>query len=244
MADSSKIQISTQLLRTLHRIHRQRADLKGQIERGPRQIKAGEALVAKATAGVQAAKENLKKATLLADDKQLQLRSREMRIEELKSKLNSAASNREFSTLKEQIAADQQANSVLSDEILEALEEMETFDLQVKAAEAELKKQQAEHQIRVAEVEKNLAGLQLEWNRIESQLSEAEEKIPAAARIDYRRLVDSRGEDALAPFEFDSCGSCNQTLTTNFIDRLRLSLLVRCPNCNAFLYLPEDLKVR
>ncbi|MCG8648909.1 MAG: phospholipase, partial [Pirellulales bacterium] len=121
MSTSSKIEISTELLRTLHRIHRQLADLKGQLERGPRQIKAGDAMVAKAQGDVDEIHDSFKQARMASDEKQLQLRSRELRIEELEAKLNTANSNREFATLKEQIAADKQANSVLSDEILESL---------------------------------------------------------------------------------------------------------------------------
>ena len=121
----SEIEFSTQLLRTLHRIHRQRADLQSQIDRCPRQIKAGEAMVAKAEANLLEVKEKNKKATLVYDEKQLQLKTREMRIDELAAKLNTAGTNREFSALKEQIAADKQANSVQSDEIFEALEELD-----------------------------------------------------------------------------------------------------------------------
>ncbi len=76
MPSESKIEISATLLRKLHRIHRQRADLDGQIARGPRQITAGEALVAKAEADMSSVKEALKRANLISDEKQLQLKSR------------------------------------------------------------------------------------------------------------------------------------------------------------------------
>lgn len=244
MSINSKIEISTELLRRLHRIHRQRTDLRGQIDRGPRQIKAGETLLAKASADVTQARETLKKATIASDEKQLQLRSREIRIEELEAKLNTAASNREFSTLKEQIAADKQANSVLGDEILEALEQLDVYEQVLKDAEAELSKQQKDHESRVKDVESNLLTLNSELQRVESELAESEKEIPEGAMKDYRRLTDARGEEALAPVESDeSCGGCCQTLTTQYIERLRMSMLIRCPNCNAFLYLPEDRRV-
>lgn len=83
MSSDTKIEISTGLLRKLHRIHRQRTDLNGQIGRGPRQIKAGEDLVAKADSELHRVKELLKKATMLSDEKQLQLKSREAQIEQL-----------------------------------------------------------------------------------------------------------------------------------------------------------------
>jgi hypothetical protein len=244
MSSDYKIEISTGLLRRLHRIHRQRTDLTGQIERGPRQIKAGETLLAKADQEFERTRQALKQATIASDEKQLQLSSREMRIEELEAKLNTAASNREFSMLKEQVAADNQANSVLSDEILEGLEQLDVLEKEVKRAEAELAKQNSEHEARVEAVESNLVSLRSELERVESELRESEKEIPAGALQDYKRLTAARGEEALAPVDGESCGGCCQTLTTQYIDRLRMSKLIRCPNCNAFLYLPEDRRVQ
>ncbi len=239
-----KIEISTELLRRLHRIHRQRADLTGQIQRGPRQILAGETLVAQATSLLEAAREKLKRAKIASDEKQLQLKSRELRIEELQVKLNTAASNREFSTLKEQIAADKQANSVLSDEILESLEQLDVMEAHVAKLVEELQQQQEEQAARVEEVNKRGQELELELARVEAELKSSEGEIPAAARADYDRLTAARGEEALAPVDSQSCGGCYQTLTHNDIDRLQMSILIRCPNCNAFLYLPEDRTVK
>ena len=244
MPSDAKIEISPVLLRTLHRIHRQRADLNGQIERCPRQIQAGEQMVAKAQEEVNEVRERIKRAHVACDEKQLQLKSREARIVDLEGKLNTAASNREFSLLKEQIAADKQANSVLSDEILEGLEQLDLLGEQAKQAEQELEKQRADQSTRVAEVEARLAELKNELKRIEGDLEESEKQIPANALVDYKRLTDARGEDALAPVDGDSCGGCYQTLTTQLIDRLRMSRLIRCPSCNAFLYFPEDRQVR
>ena len=73
--------------------------------------------------------------------KQLQLKSREAQIDQLQTKLNTAASNREFNLLKEQIAADKQANSVLSDEILEAMDEIDGLEIKLKDVAAELENQ-------------------------------------------------------------------------------------------------------
>lgn len=243
MSTDSKIEISPELLRRLHRIHRQKTDLGGRIKRGPRQIQAGEKLVNDAAAVSQEIRDRLTKATMLSDDKQLQLKSRETRIEELEAKLNTAASNREFTTLKEQIAADKQANSVLSDEILEALELIDAIEEELTAADAELEKQKQEQSVRVKEVEANVKELEVELERVQAELATAEKEIPAAVVADYKRLTDSKGEDALAPVDGDSCGGCYQQLTTNHIDQLRMSRLIRCQSCNAFLYLAEDRRV-
>lgn len=244
MPSEAKIEISPALLRRLHRIHRQLTDLNGQIERCPRQVKAGEALVAKATGDLEAIRERLKKATIACDDKQLQLKTRESRITDLEAKLNTAASNREFSLLKEQIAADKQANSVLGDEILEAMEQLELMDQEVQQAEQEVAQQRSDHDQRVVDLESKLKTLQSEKARVETELDESEGEIPDSVIADYKRVTEAKGEEALAPVDGESCGGCCQTLTTQLIDRLRMSMLIRCPNCNAFLYFPEDRQVR
>lgn len=243
MPSDPKIEISTSLLRKLHRIHRQRADLNSQIARGPRQIQAGEALIAKAAAENLNVKEALKKANVISDEKQLQLKSREAQIDQLQTKLNSAASNREFNLLKEQIAADKQANSVLSDEILEAMDSIDGLETQLKNASAQHDKQTSDQETRIAQVEVKTTELQSELQRVDTELEESENGIPREVMVEYRRIIKAKGEDALAPVEDESCGGCYQVLTTQYIDRLRLSVLIRCPNCNAFLYMPESTRV-
>ncbi len=242
MSRDTSIEFSTELLRKLHRIHRQRADLQSRLERGPRQIKAGEALIAKAAAEVTTVKEQIKKNKMTADEKQLTLKGRENRVAELNGKLNVAASNKEFSLIKDQIAADEKANEVLADEIFETLEKIDALNEQLKAAQQELEQQEAEHKNRVAEVTEKHVSLLSEQQRVEQELLASEAEIPTAVRADYKRIVDAKGEEGLAPVDGESCGGCNQTLTTQMRDRLQLSHLVRCPSCNAFLYLPEDLR--
>ncbi len=239
----AKIEFSSVLLRRLHALQQQRTELKDQIERGPRQIKAGEAMAAKAQADVDAKKDVLKKARLASDEKQLTLKTREDNIVQLQAKLNTAASNLEFDTFKSQIAADEQASSVLSDEILESFEHLDQLEGELKAAESELEKQQADQKKRIEDVEAKLVEVRSSLERVESELAESEKEIPSAARAVYVRLTESKGDEALAAIDDNSCGGCYQTLTTHVVDQLRLSIMVNCPNCNAFLYAPENTRV-
>src|SRR5262245_63546971 len=135
----------TDSLRTLHRIHRQLADLKGRLERGPRQIRAAEANVKKCEEELTHAKDAYKHAKLACDEKQLQLKSREAKLVDLQAKLNMAQSNKEYQLLKDQMAADKQANSVLADEILEALEKIEQLQAGGKTAEQQLTTRKEQH---------------------------------------------------------------------------------------------------
>ena len=244
MARSLNIEFDTQLLRTLHRLQRRRFDLNGRIERCPRQVKAGEAMVNDAAAKLAAATAALKTARMACDEKQLQLKTREDHVANLGAKLNVAASNKEFTLLKEQIAADEQANSVQSDEIFEGLETIDALAIKVAAAAEELAQQQREHAERVKEVKEKEDRLRAELAGVEAERETEEAKIPAATKEDYIRLTAAKGEDAMAAVEDDSCGCCRQTLTAQVVNQVMLQTLTYCPNCNAYLYIAEDQRVR
>ncbi len=237
------IEISADLLQRLHRIYRQRSDVQGQIDRGPRQVQAGQSLVNAAKNALDEKIAAIKRAKLGADQKQLQLKEREDRVKNLRGKLNIAASNREFDTLKEQIAADEQANSVLSDEILEALEQIDALEADRVARQSDLAAREADQVVLVASVREKLVGLNEDMQRIEAERGEAELLVPAAVKTEYVRLVTARGEEALAPIDADTCGGCYQTLTTQIVSQIMLSKLVRCPACGAFLYRREATRV-
>ncbi|MCA9148671.1 MAG: hypothetical protein KDA92_05210, partial [Planctomycetales bacterium] len=137
--------VNAAVLSELHRIHRQLGDLRSRLERGPRQIKASETNVANADAELAAAKEHHKRTRISADQKELQLKEREGRILDLKARLNTCSTNREYQTLLEQIAADEAANSVLADEILELFEKI--TEAQDKVAEIQSNREKLEQEL-------------------------------------------------------------------------------------------------
>jgi predicted nucleic acid-binding Zn-ribbon protein len=227
-------------LREIHRIHRQLTDLRTRLERGPRQIRVSEAQVQDLAEKGSAAKASLKKTRMAADDKQLQLRQREDRIKDLQVKLNSCGSNREYQALKEQIAADEQANSVLSDEILEALELLDELQIAAANHEAEHQKAQAALEQLQTRVRNEQSGLEAELQRVSDELQRVEQQLPAEIRLEYERMARARGEDALAPVENETCAGCFQRLSPQTMNNLILGRAVFCSSCGALLYLPED----
>src|SRR5438067_8879747 len=229
----------TETLRTLHRIHRQHTDLKERLSRGPRQIQVAETSVKKTEADLAQAKDTYKHAKMASDDKQLQLKHREAKLGDLQAKLNMAQSNKEYQLLKDQIAADNQANSVLADEILESLEKLDELQAAVKTADSNLVKTKDELTKVRKRVSDQQQGLESELARVRGELDAAEAEIDGDFKDNYLRLSRSMGEDALAPVEGGCCGGCSQTLTVQMLNLLRLDKPVFCMSCGRMLYLPE-----
>ncbi len=232
-----------EVLRQLHRIHRQLGDLRERRERGPRQVRAREANVVTLDERLAKAHHDVKSARVLSDQKQLALKVGEEKIASLKIKLNQAASNREYQALKDQIAADEMANSVLADEIIELLDKIEELKKATVDVDQDRAKVVAERDKVAAAVQEAASLLEGDIQRLEAELATVENELPYAMRDDYARVMKGKGSDGMAAIENEDCGGCFQRLTPNMINDLLMSKLVFCKNCGRLLYQPEDRSI-
>ncbi len=232
--------VSADLLRTLHRIQRQLSDLHSRLDRGPIKIKNSEAHVANQEKQLDKTREEFTALRMAADAKQVQQKSGEAKVQELQVKLNTAASNREYSALQEQIAAVQMANSVLDDEILESWDRIETFKEKVAASEEDLKKAQTKAETVRKEVEEQEPRIRGDLERLERELKECEADLPDDVRPVYERTVRHRGDDALAAIEGQCCSGCYTQIPLNLVNLVMLGQPTFCKTCGRLLYFPED----
>ncbi|MCA9133597.1 MAG: hypothetical protein KDA45_10600 [Planctomycetales bacterium] len=233
---SPTMSVTTSLVQQLHRINRQKTDLKGQLARGPKVVAAANQRLQAALQNVNDIRDKLTKMKVEADNKQLQMREREEKIVKWQGNLNTSKQNREYQALKEQIAADEQANLVLSDEILEILEGIDEVTQSLAGAEEIVVKLRGE----LEEVEKRVADkkvvLESELARVSAQLDEAEKNLSGDWKREYLRLVAAKGEDAMAELEDKCCSGCYQSLTPQMLDKLLQGRPVLCPSCGRLIY--------
>jgi len=226
-------------LKRLHELHIRLQDINKQLEHGPRQVKARQQILAKKQAEIDALKAELKQTRMLADQKNLQLKTNETKIDQLRGKLNQAQSNREFDVIRSQIDADTMANSVLEDEILEVLEKVDQQQHKIKQAEDEIAQTAADLRRVAQEVESGAPKLREQAIELQSALSDAEKILPQTAITTYRRLVQAHGAGALATVENNACTACFELLSANYLVELNTGKFLFCRSCGRLLYRPE-----
>ena len=229
--------VTASLVQSLHRINRQRTDLEGQIERGPKVIATAKARLDAAEKHAQDIRDTMTRMRVDADQKQLQMKEREDKIHHWQGQLNAAKENREYQALKDQIAADTQANVVLSDEILETLEGLDEMAGKLKAAELKVEEVRGDFEKIASQINEKRGNLQSELARVESELTEAEKGLSGEFKRDYKRLVAAKGEDAMAPLEGNCCSGCYQSLTPQLLEQLNIGKPVICPSCGRLIYM-------
>ncbi len=228
--------IPAEVLSELHRLHGQLEDLRGRLERGPSQVKAHEANVARLQAAADAAHATVQQTRMAADAKQLNLKSSDDRIDNWKVKLNECGSNKEYQALGEQIAAAQMAGSVLADEILEALERIDTLTADAAEADNQLANGKQELARMAQYIQENAETLRSEIQRLEGDVKAAESRLSGDFKAEYLRIVRAKGAAGLSRVEEGVCTACGQQVTLNMRNTLAMSRPAYCQSCGAVLY--------
>ena len=117
--------VTTDTLRKLHRLHERLRGLNERLDRGPRVSTAHANNLSRLEAQLAEAQAKAKELRIKTDEKQVLLKTGEANVERRRRQLREANDNREYQALLDQIAADQMANSVLEDEILESMEKLD-----------------------------------------------------------------------------------------------------------------------
>ncbi len=225
-------------LKEIHDIRAQLEVLTAQIEMGPRQIAAREKLIGTKKAEFEVRQGKLKQQKVAAEQKSLQLKSTEGKIHDLEGKLNVITTNREYDALRTQIAADKMANSVLEDEIIEALEAIDVMQLELKKFEQELGTVEAEVAVFTAAVRQREPDLRQQIDKLQSRVGDVESLLPPEIAPGYRRLVNAYGARALSPVVSRSCGECFVGLTSQTLVELKSGKFKFC-TCGRLMYFVE-----
>jgi len=208
----------------------------------PGRVREAEEIWQRAKAKVDALKVKIKDLQRSADSKELDLRDREGKIAKLEVQLNTAKSQKDFDAIKHQMASFRTDNSVLEDEILKIMSDVDGAKAEVSPLDAETARRKAQFDevsrqvaAEVAEVEKQIAALG-------AQRKDKAAGVPPDALERYGKIVSSRGGVGLAEV-FDprgdaTCGGCNISLTLQQVSNVVHGKdLIQCKACGRILYI-------
>ncbi len=231
---------TAEIVQRLHRVWRQRSDLESQLARGPKQLAHAQLQLNTAADALKAHREHIKTKKMEADRKQLQMREREAKLYETEVKMNMCKADREYQALKSQMAADKQANSVLADEILETLEEIDRLENQTQEfvdRESRCKSELVQVDSRVAQAK---SKLEADLKDVLVELADAEKGLTGDLRTAYDRLVPTMKEETIVALEDGSCcGGCYTQLAPRYLDQLDMNDAIRCTSCGRLVYAPR-----
>jgi predicted nucleic acid-binding Zn-ribbon protein len=226
-------------LRELHRLRRHAKDLREQIERTPKLVKAQQAKAARQDELYREAQEELKKLKAHNLERESQLKATHQTIAKKTQSLNETSSTKEYQILQNDLANARKQSQQLEDAILAGIAEIEAKAAQLPEQEKVLQKARQESAEFEQAAEQRKAQFAELLKQAEEQLRQTEALLPADVRALYDRAVAARQEDALAVVKDQICVACYTSITSQNLNDLRSNRLVTCKACGRMLYLPE-----
>ena len=228
--------LTTGGLKELHQLRVQLADRQKKLTLGPRRIQSHRKLVEAKRAEIDAHKADTLSMQKQADGVNLQIKTNEQKLADLTSKLNQAASNKEFEIIKNQMARDTAANLGHEDTYLELLEKVDVAKEAHVGLESELKDAESSVKAVEAKVADAEPGLKGDAEALEVEIKVAEKCIPSLLRDDYKRMVIVHGADCIASVDEGACTNCFEELSPQLRVEIRMGKVIRCRSCGRLLY--------
>lgn len=182
----------------------------------------------------------LKKLQLKQKQKEGELAQKEAHIKRLDGQLSQVKTNKEYSALQQELASLKADNSLLEEEIIRILDEVEAAEEEVEKEKENLKQIERQFAVRDqerAEKEKVLR----ESLEVQKKLrQEVIQQVPPEIRERYDLIVQKKQGIGLVKVKGENCGACQLLLRPQILNELRShSAIVLCENCSRILYLEE-----
>jgi predicted nucleic acid-binding Zn-ribbon protein len=222
------------------------AALKREIAALPRQVAEIEKALESHTRRLE-----LDKAALAANQKERKkldgdVQTQQQKISKLKDQMLQAKTNEQYRAFQHEIEFCEKEIGKFEDRILELMEEAESLEKNVKAAEVALAEEKKVVGERKAEAKARTDADRVQLAECEAERGRLASSLPPALLTSYERLR-AKFKDGLAIAEAAEgrCTACNLTLRPQFYAELKASAEVMfCENCKRILYIqPQPVDV-
>lgn len=226
------------LLRALQSTDSELRELARLLDAKPKELDAARDRVAQEEQAVAGLQEDAKKAQMGIDRLELELRAGEEKIAGLRLQQNGAKSNREYKAFQDEIDNIRNDNSMIEDQVLELMAEVEA-----KAdREAKARRNVEEEQLRMGEAKEAITAemeqIRSEYEETETRRDKLAEQVGPKYLAHYQRLVRNRDGMAAVPARNGTCAGCFINLPPQTINALMGEHeLVFCHSCGRILYL-------
>lgn len=220
----------------LHQLLQSLKDVQDKLTRGPRQIQARRKKVVAASSELADKEGELKSLKTEADKKNLDLKSKEAQLVDLKRKLNGAKTNREYEIITGQIDADIAAKAVLEDEVLEYLDRADTLEKEIATDQEELAQLELNVDQFAKDFEASVESLKQEEEQLLLEVKDAQKIVPSEMREQFERLVEAYGPEAMASCNEGVCSHCFVQMTPQSKVLLNSGKVIFCGNCGRLNY--------
>lgn len=171
----------------------------------------------------------------------------EAHIAELRERMNSASTNKEYKALLAEVNTFKDKKAELESGALEMMEKIETLSAERATLTDQTDERSKVKTIAESERTQRADEIRDQLTTLQAERVEIAEDVPASAMATYADLVERLDEDAMAAIEIEDlkrhefhCGACMMLVPVEAMSSLMShGSITQCPSCGCILFLEE-----
>lgn len=179
----------------------------------------------------------------------LDMRSRDVQIEKLRTQQQIAKNNKEYQAFLVEINTQKVDRAKVEEDAMKVLEQTEAAGKESVELQTMLDAERAKLTQMKSQMSATIAKLQAEIDSLKAPREAAAAALPKKARDVFDRLAEHHDGEAMSALmkpdrrkEEYVCSSCMMDLVTDVYNRLHTrDEMVFCPSCRRILYIPDEL---
>jgi predicted nucleic acid-binding Zn-ribbon protein len=239
-----------QALASLHKLQAVETKLRGlkdQIRRKDRQLNHHRLQVKQLEDQLKDRQEEIKSRKTQASQLEMDFKTKEATVAKLRTQLNVAKNNKEYSMILTQLNTERADNSKLEERILEELTAVE----QIQGTLAEMEKNLAAQRTELGGVEKEIEtfrqGLQTQIDELMVEREKVADEVPQQDLKMFERVAEAHEGEAMAKVikssygDECSCDGCNMSIPMEKVNALMTKDQIQtCNICGRILYIANE----
>lgn len=234
----------------LFKLDQQVRGLEGRLGGAQGMVNAQQTKCDKLTQQLSEVESQLKRAQAESADLENQADASEARIAKLREQMNTAQTNKEYSTFLVEVNTFKADKGKLEEQALERMGDIEKFQAVVDDLRSKLEEQEKIKGVAESDLKSRTAEVQEQLDEKKGLRDGAAAKITADQLKIFNRLADSHDGEAMAELLLEdkrrmeyNCGGCYMSLPVELVTKLvPKDTMVHCPSCNRILYMGKELR--
>ncbi len=191
-------------------------------------------------ASLHALEQSAKDLQLKQKAKEGELAQKEAEIKKFDGQLSQVKTNKEYGTIKQEIASLQADNSLIEETILKLMDAAEAATRELKAEKVRLDQIAKEFQVKEQQVIAEESSLRAEVETLKKEREALVAGLPQPIALQYSQIANHKQGIVLAPIQAGVCGACKLSLRAQVINEVQMGQkVVTCDNCSRILYIEK-----
>lgn len=210
----------------------------------PSRIKAIEDKLENEKIDIKEAEDALKNLQVKLKEKEVSLQQKEEEIKKLQTQLYQLKTNKEYSTMLTEISGIKADNSLIEEEIIKFMDEIEGAKKKIVTEKELFKEEEITSQKEKDSIDKRAKELESKLFELLAKREKITPNIEKQIMARYERVLKNRDGLAMVRIEGGSCGGCHMNLPPQVISdvKLREDIIV-CGSCSRILYIDDNVEI-